>query len=86
MIRKEDIMTAVPEKARQAADQGAAAWEDVVERVTPLLHTAAERLTPVAEGVKVTAQDAKRHAAGFAADTVERLQPGVNQALAKVAP
>ncbi|MDR2973487.1 MAG: hypothetical protein LBV00_02060 [Propionibacteriaceae bacterium] len=86
MIRMEDTFEAAPAKARAAVERGAAAWDDVVEKVTPLLDTAAKKLAPVADAAWDTARDAKRHAAGFAADTVERMEPGLSMALSKVAP
>ncbi|MDR0285549.1 MAG: hypothetical protein LBI33_11795 [Propionibacteriaceae bacterium] len=86
IIHKEDILETAADKAKTVAEAGSAAWEEVVERVTPLLETAAHKVGPVADDALEAAKEAKRRAAGFAADTVERFQPTVNSALTKVTP
>jgi hypothetical protein len=86
MTRKEDLVETATDRAKTAVEHGSAAWDDVVERVAPLLDSAAKTVGPLADEAWEAAKDAKRRAAGFAADTVERLQPSVNSALDKVAP
>jgi len=83
MIRKQDILETAADKARLAVEQGSQAWE---ERVAPLLDSAAKRVKPVADDAWEAVMEAKRQAAGLAADTVEKIQPGVNTAFSKVVP
>ncbi|MCL2735157.1 MAG: hypothetical protein FWD75_00815 [Propionibacteriaceae bacterium] len=86
IIRTEDILETAADKAKTVAEQGAAAWDEAVERITPLLDAAAKKVAPVADDAWEAAKDATRRAAGIAADKVERMQPSVNSALEKVTP
>jgi len=86
MIRRDDIIEAAADKAKLAARQGAVAFGDAVDRVTPLLGSAAKRVAPVANEAWATARQAKRAAAGIAADTIERIEPTVNSVFSRVAP
>jgi len=83
MTRTQDILELAETKAKQAAEYGSSAWD---ERIVPLLQTASEKVAPVADEAWQVAKQAKRRAAGLAADTVERIQPTVNTTLDKVAP
>jgi uncharacterized protein YjbJ (UPF0337 family) len=85
-IRKEDILEAASDRAKTVAHYGTAAWDEAVERITPLLEAAAKKVGPVADDAIEAAKGATRKAAGLAADTVERIQPTVNSALDKVSP
>lgn len=85
-IRKDDILETAAEAAKTVAEFGTSAWEDAVERIHPLLETAAKKVGPVADDAWEAAKGVSRRAAGFAADTVERIQPSVNSALDKVVP
>ena len=85
-IHKEDILETAADKAKSVAEHGTAAWDEAVEKITPLLDAAAKKVAPVADGAWEAAKDATRKAAGLAADTVERIQPAVNSALDKVTP
>jgi len=85
-IRKEDILETASDTVKVVAEHGTAAWDEAVEKITPLLDAAAKKVAPVADGAWEAAKDATRKAAGLAADTVERIQPTVNSALDKVTP
>jgi len=85
-MHKDDIFETAADKARSVAEHGTAAWDDAVEKITPLLDAAAKKVAPVADGAWEAAKDATRKAAALAADGVERIQPSVNSALDKVAP
>ncbi|MDR0417414.1 MAG: hypothetical protein LBH76_08925 [Propionibacteriaceae bacterium] len=65
-----------------AADIGSTA----LDRLTPVLAQAAERVGPLADEAVERAKAAKVKAAGWAADRVEHLQPALNSALDKVPP
>jgi len=86
IIRKEDLLETAADKAKTVAEQGVAAWDEAVERITPLLDAAAKKVAPVADEALQAAKDATRRAAGRAADTMERMQPTVNSALDRVTP
>ena len=86
MIDKQDIIDIATDKVHLAAEKGAEAWEEAVERITPLLETAVAKAGPVADQAKKNAVTYGKRAAGFAADQVERIQPGLNSALDKVSP
>ena len=85
-ICREDILETAADKAKAVAEHGSTAWEEAVERITPLLDAAAKKVVPVADDAWEAAKGASRRAAGFAADTVERIQPSVNHALDRVVP
>ena len=85
-IHKEDILDTATDTAKTVVEYGSSAWDEAVERITPLLETAAKKVGPVADEAWGAAKDATRRAAGLAADTVERIQPSVNTALGRVAP
>jgi len=86
MTRKEELLEIAVDKAKSAAEHGAAALEETVERLTPVLTSAAEKMAPMADDAWEAAKVAKRRAAGLAADTIERIQPTVTSALDRVAP
>lgn len=83
---KQTLRQAAAETTHTAAERGTAALELAIERLMPLLEEAAERLAPYAEDARIYAVDAKKRTARFAADTVEQLQPQINDALDKVSP
>ncbi|MDR0849029.1 MAG: hypothetical protein LBN10_08350 [Propionibacteriaceae bacterium] len=86
MISKQEIVDIATDKAHLAAEKGSAAWEEAVERITPLIEQAAAKAGPYADQAKKNAVTYGKRAAGFAADQVERIQPGLNSALDKVSP
>ena len=86
IVHKEDILETAADRARTVAEHSAAAWDEAVEKITPLLDAAAKKVAPVADGAWEAAKDATRRAAGLAAEKVEQFQPAVNSALEKVAP
>ncbi len=85
-MSKNDIIDAAANHAHVVADKGSAAWTEAVERLTPLLEQAAEKVSPYAQQAKTTATRTAKKAAGFAADQVERIQPALSSALDKVPP
>jgi len=85
-IRKEDILDTAADKVRLVAEQGTAAWDEAVEKITPIFDAAAKKVAPIADTAWEATKDATRKAASLAADGVERIQPGINSALDKVTP
>lgn len=85
-MSKQTLLEAAAESTHTAAEKSAAALETTIERATALLEQAADRLAPLLADAKIAAKDAKIKAAGFAADTVEQIQPTLNTALEKVPP
>jgi len=85
-IRTEAFLDSATDRAKAVAGYGAATWEEVADRLSPLLEAAAKKVGPYADDAWEAAKATTRKAAGFAADRVERIQPGVNTAFSKVAP
>jgi hypothetical protein len=86
MTHQRDILDSAADKVKSAAEHGSAVLSEAVDKVTPLLDSAAKKVAPVADEAWEAAKQAKRRAAELAADTVERMQPSVNTALGRVAP
>jgi len=84
--RTEALRDNVTDRAKAFADHGSATWDDVVEKITPLIEAAMKRVGPLADDAWETAKATTRKAASFAADRVERIQPTVTTAWEKVAP
>ncbi|MDR1450487.1 MAG: hypothetical protein LBI84_09900 [Propionibacteriaceae bacterium] len=70
------------EGAPRAAEFSSAA----LDRLTPVIAHAAERVGPLADEAVERAKAAKVKAAGWAADRVEHLQPSLGSALSKLPP
>ncbi|MDR1388085.1 MAG: hypothetical protein LBJ44_11000 [Propionibacteriaceae bacterium] len=86
MLGKQALLEAAADKTVAAAEISAAALDHAIERITPVLTQAAERVAPLADEALDRAKAAKTKAAGLAADAVEHWRPGLNQALDKVTP
>ncbi|MDR1077878.1 MAG: hypothetical protein LBL55_04345 [Propionibacteriaceae bacterium] len=86
MLGKQALLEAAADKTVAAAELSAAALDHAIERITPVLVQAAERVAPLADEALDRAKTAKTKAAGLAADAVEHLRPSLSQALDKVTP
>ncbi|MDR1807525.1 MAG: hypothetical protein LBR33_06390 [Propionibacteriaceae bacterium] len=81
-LSRQALRDAAAATRRSAADLSAA----LSERVGPVLSQAAVRVAPYADEAAVRAKAAKAKAAGWAAERVEQLQPGLYSALDRVPP
>jgi hypothetical protein len=84
--RKDALLDTATDRAKALADYGTATWEEIAERIAPLLEAAAKKIGPFADNAWEAAKSTTRRAAGFTADRVERMQPVVHTALGKMSP
>jgi hypothetical protein len=80
--REASLFDLAAARTHSAAELGSTA----LDRITPVLAQAAERVGPLADEAFDRAKAAKVRAAGWAADRVEHLQPSLNSALDRVSP
>lgn len=74
-----DLRKAAADTGQAAAERGAAAIEEAVHRIQPLVEQAGEKVGPLAHQAKVASAD-------FASRTLDAIQPGLDAALEKVSP